>query len=137
GMQYLKDPMVMSKDEVSAMIEHLIAGDNKELPSGCEFHFSQWDKDHFEDNSATHGTWEPQIVYHPDTQAFVAAMEAAHQQRRSNIPEEFVTAPTSSVPYQSFNEAAIAMYRKMIANDDKWWDLQAALSDHDKAYPVL
>ncbi|KAG8751856.1 hypothetical protein FRC11_008936, partial [Ceratobasidium sp. 423] len=69
GMEYLKDLMRMSEDEASAMIAHLIAGDNNELPADRIFQFNQWDRNKWESSEEPYGSWIPQIVYRPDSEA--------------------------------------------------------------------
>ncbi|KAG8751854.1 hypothetical protein FRC11_008934 [Ceratobasidium sp. 423] len=136
GVEYLRNPMCMSENEVSAMINHLIAGDREELLEGREFQFNRWAKDRLESESLELGTWNASMVYGPESLAFVKAMEAAESKRQSSIPQGLKSISVSGVPYQSFNEAAIVTYSKTIADSDIWWSLQLALSEHDQANPM-
>ncbi|KAG8720696.1 hypothetical protein FRC11_003107 [Ceratobasidium sp. 423] len=118
------------------MIAHLIAGDNNELPADRIFQFNQWDRNKWESSEEPYGSWIPQIVYRPDSKTFVRAMSTASDEQCSTIPEMIAPDPTLSVPYQSFSHVALETYQKTLADNDKWWDLQAALSDHDQSCPV-
>ncbi|KAG8706197.1 hypothetical protein FRC11_008431 [Ceratobasidium sp. 423] len=136
GVEYLKNPMLMSKDEIAAISEHLIAGDMDLLPADRVSQFNQCTEGNFEEYGAKPGEWDTHVVYGPDSLMFVKAMEATQVEYQSRMPQGHPLIPASSVLYQLFNNAALAMYHKTITDDDTWWGLQAALKDHDMVFLV-
>ncbi|KAG8726530.1 hypothetical protein FRC11_015016, partial [Ceratobasidium sp. 423] len=136
GVEYLKNPMLMSEDEIAVISEHLIAGDMDLLPTDRVFQFNQWTEGNFKEYGVKPGEWDTRVVYGPDSLAFIKAIEAAQVEYQSRMPQGCPPIPASSVLYESFNDAALAMYHKTITDDDTWWGLQAVLKDHDMVFLV-
>ncbi|KAG8704717.1 hypothetical protein FRC11_009640, partial [Ceratobasidium sp. 423] len=49
GVEYLKNPMLMSEDEIAVISKHLIAGNMDLLPAVRVFQFNQWTEGNFEE----------------------------------------------------------------------------------------
>ncbi|KEP47297.1 hypothetical protein V565_160880, partial [Rhizoctonia solani 123E] len=136
GVEYLKSPMLMEPEELEAMISHVIAGDQDKIPADRQFRFEQSAPGMFASNYTAGRYPQATMVYRPDSQAYVVALEEHAHLTSSPRTDGLPSIGEYEEPYISFTEESIETYRAILRPEDCWWGLLEASQQHDRLFPA-
>ncbi|KAG8781156.1 hypothetical protein FRC12_022185 [Ceratobasidium sp. 428] len=136
GIDVLVSPYKMSKDDLMAWANHIVAGQEGDIDPEYCWMFTQPQPGKFETETRRHMSSSSKLRFLPESEAYLGFIENRPTVEELADRKDELPVATESAPYLSLSEDRVALLKLDVGSDTIYAELLDELVEHDKSWPV-